>query len=618
MLEAVFSSMTVCSANVNTRYMSLLQHITTTGYRKVTDEDKRRSIKIVNTLALVTALMAGMFGLGCYLFTGNVDLSAPAAIESLLLSTVIVTNRFGKFNAAALALLIINNISIQYYSAIMGRVTEVHLLFIFLVGLSLLVFEKEKLMRILSIGLTIFAFLLGELNMYFGFLSPVVPPEAHSPVQFVIRWVTIPSILMLDLMVIYYYVRNVDRLRKREMLHVQEMLKTVKEHNRRLEILTAKLAKATDAKTVFVRETSHEIRTPLNAIFGISQLLQLKVAQDRSLAPIRQLADHLYAASYNTREIINNVLEFSRIEAGKLDTPQLAAFNVREWVDSTVNMHQYVASVKMVRVKVVVAEDFPLLITGDKILLCKTLNNLLSNAIKFTAQESTVTLDIFKNDNKWCIQVTDQGEGIRADRQSTIFDAFVTERNIFLEGTGLGLHITRHLATSMGGDIQVYSVSGKGTTFTVTLPLQESVERCCNNDNDNDLASVSLTETSILIIEDDKMSQMILSRFLSGLGSRIILAADGMEGLLLAKASRPDIIILDSHIPGLSGKDTLAQIRADEVLKNIPVIIASGDAFKENSEELLLAGANDYLVKPIEFKTLQITLSKYLRANAHL
>jgi CheY-like chemotaxis protein len=170
----------------------------------------------------------------------------------------------------------------------------------------------------------------------------------------------------------------------------------------------------------------------------------------------------------------------------------------------------------------------------------------------------------------------------------------------------------------MGGDIQVYSVSGKGTTFTVTLPLQESVERCCNNDNDNDLASVSLTETSILIIEDDKMSQMILSRFLSGLGSRIILAADGMEGLLLAKASRPDIIILDSHIPGLSGKDTLAQIRADEVLKNIPVIIASGDAFKENSEELLLAGANDYLVKPIEFKTLQITLSKYLRANAHL
>jgi CheY-like chemotaxis protein/two-component sensor histidine kinase len=341
------------------------------------------------------------------------------------------------------------------------------------------------------------------------------------------------------------------------------------------------------------------------------------VEQDRSLAPIRQLADHLYAASYNTREIINNVLEFSRIEAGKIDTPQLETLNVREWLEGIVNMHQYVASVKTVRIRTSIADDIPQIISGDKILLSKTLNNLLSNAIKFTAQESTISLDVFRDDNKWCLQVTDQGEGIRADRLSTIFNAFVTERNIFLEGTGLGLHITRHLATLMGGDIKVYSVMGKGTTFTVNLPLEVPSETTCTNDSDIDADLGSLTDTSILIIEDDKMSQMILSRFLSGLGSRIIVAGDGMEGLLLAKASRPDIIILDSHIPGLSGKDTLAQIRADEMLQHIPVIIASGDAFKENREELLLAGADDYLVKPIEFKALQTTLSKYLRVNAH-
>ncbi|TWV93018.1 ATP-binding protein [Chitinophaga pinensis] len=597
--------------------MSLFQHISTTGYHRVTDEDQRRSLKIVNTLALVTALMAGIFGFGCHFMTRDLQLSAPAIIESLLLSAVILSNRFGKFTIAGLALILINNFSIQYYSAIMGRVTEVHLLFIFLVGLSLLIFEKDRYMRVLSIGLTIFAFLVGEINMYNGFITPVVPPEEHSPVQFVIRWVTIPSILILDLMVIYYYVRNMERQRKKEMLQVQQMLQTVKEHNRELEILTAQLAKATDAKTVFVRETSHEIRTPLNAIFGISQLLQLKVEQDRSLAPIRQLADHLYAASYNTREIINNVLEFSRIEAGKIDTPHLETLNVREWLEGIINMHQYVASVKTVRIKASVAEDIPQVISGDKMLLSKTLNNLLSNAIKFTAQESTITLDVFRDENKWCLQVTDQGDGIRADRLSTIFSAFVTERNIFLEGTGLGLHITRHLATLMGGDIKVYSVMGKGTTFTVHLPLEVPAETACGNDNDVDAELCSLTDTSILIIEDDKMSQMILSRFLSGLGSRILVAGDGMEGLLLAKASRPDIIILDSHIPGLSGKDTLAQIRADELLQHIPVIIASGDAFKENREELLQAGANDYLVKPIEFKTLQVMLSRYLRANAH-
>ncbi|PSL27598.1 ATP-binding protein [Chitinophaga ginsengisoli] len=596
--------------------MNLLQLLTTAGYSKVHDEDKRRTIKIVNTLSLVTAAMSGAFGLGCFITTGNVAISAPAVIECSLLSAIILMNGLGQYTAAGVSLIIINNVSIQYYSAIMGRVTEVHLLFIFLVGLSLLVFEKDKPRRVFSIAFTIFAFLIGEINMYNGFISPVVPPEDHTNAQFIIRWVTIPSILILDLLVIYYYVRNIERLRMREMLHVQEMLDTVKEHNRDLEILTAQLAKATDAKTVFVRETSHEIRTPLNAIFGISQLLQLKVEQDRSLAPIRQLADHLYAASYNTRDIINNVLEFSRIEAGKLDTPQAGPLNVKEWMEGIINMHQYVASVKTVKVKATLDPEIPQLIMGDKILLTKTLNNLLSNAIKFTRQESTVTLDVFQNEYKWCLQVTDQGEGISTERQSTIFDAFVTERNIFLEGTGLGLHITRHLVTSMGGEIKVYSKIGKGTTFTVILPLKIP-SAICNNAIDNDSRSVALTDTSILIIEDDKMSQMVLSRFLSGMGSRIILAADGLEGLLLARASRPDIIILDSHIPGMSGKDTLAQIRTDDVLKNVPVIIASGDAFKENSEELLQAGANEYLVKPIDFKVLHSTLSKYLRANAH-
>jgi signal transduction histidine kinase/ActR/RegA family two-component response regulator len=595
--------------------MNLLQLLTTTGYSKVLNEDDRRTVKIVNTIALITAAMSGAFGLGCFMTTGNAAMSAPAIIECCLLSAVILTNFWGKYAAAGLALIIINNVSIQYYSAIMGKVTEVHLLFIFLVGLSLLVFEKDKPRRVFSISFTIFAFIIGEINMYNGFIAPIVPSEEHTNIQFVIRWITIPSILILDLVVIYYYVRNIDRLRMREMLHVRRMLDTVKEHNKDLETLTAQLAKATDAKTVFVRETSHEIRTPLNAIFGISQLLQMKVEQDRSLAPIRQLADHLYAASYNTRDIINNVLEFSRIEAGKLDTPQAAPLNVREWMDGIVNMHQYVASVKTVKINAAVDKEVPQLIMGDKILLTKTLNNLLSNAIKFTPQESTVTLDIYRSEYRWCMQVTDEGDGIRADRQSTIFDAFVTERNIFLEGTGLGLHITRHLVNSMGGEIKVYSKIGNGTTFTVMLPLRMPTAISFNNEVDEDAGSVSLTDTSILIIEDDKMSQMVLSRFLSGMGSRIIVAADGVEGILLAKASRPDIIILDSHIPGMSGKDTLAQIRRDEELKNIPVIIASGDAFKENSEELLLAGANDYLVKPIDFKVLHTTLSKYLRAN---
>lgn len=596
--------------------MNLLQRIVTTGCNNSLHEDKKRSISIVNTLCLTTAFMAIAFSTCCFFLTGKSSIVAPAMIEAVLLLSIIFLNYLKKYTAAVIAMILINNISIQYYSAVMGRVTEVHLLFIFLVGLSMLLFETPR-MRKLGIGITIFCFLIGEINMYNGFILPIAPVNEHTATQFIIRWVTIPSILLLDLMVIYYYVKNVDRLRKRETRHVQEMLKKVEEHNKELELLTAKLAKATDAKTVFVRETSHEIRTPLNAIFGISQLLQMKAEEECSLAPIRQLVDHLYAASYNTREIINNVLEFSRIEAGKQDTPQPAPFNIRDWVEGIVNMHQYVANVKMVKIRYAIADAMPEMINGDKILLTKTLNNLLSNAIKFTSQESEVRLLVYAVEDQWFLEVTDEGEGISTERQSTIFNAFVTERNIFLEGTGLGLHITKHLATVLGGDVKVRSVIGKGTTFTVMLPLHVVAV-------DNDIIKlqeqeqfINLNDTSILVIEDDKMSQMILSRFLCGLGSRVVLAQDGIEGLLLAKASRPDIIILDSHIPGMSGKDTLEQIRKDVLLKNVPVIIASGDPFKEASEEMLKAGADEYIVKPIEFKALHATLTKYLQAGAH-
>lgn len=597
--------------------MNLLQRIVTTGCSNVKGtslqevEDTQRTIRIVNTLCLICAVMCLSFSLCCHYLIGNQIFVWPAFLEAAAFFCIIGLNGGGKHTLASMLLIIVNNVTIQYYSAIMGRVTEIHLLFIFLIGLSLLLFQTPSLRRI-TIAITIGSFLAGEINMYFGFYPPVLDITNSFPTEFVIRWLTIPGILILDLLVFSFYVRNEDRLRNREMLRVQEMLETVRLHNADLEELTAKLARATDAKTVFVRETSHEIRTPLNAIFGISQLLQLKVAKDRNLAPIRQLADHLYAASFNTREIINNVLEFSRIEAGKADTAQNTSLDIREWLLNAVNIHQYIAGIKMVRIRYNIAEEMPEFLMVDKLLLTKMLNNLLSNAIKFTASESNVTIHIFLKADRWYITVADQGDGISEDRLATIFDAFVSERNIFLEGTGLGLHITRHLAEAMGGTIEVASKKGVGTTFTVSLPLEETMALPGKDGKEWPERMLNLNETSILIIEDDKMSQMILTRFLCSLGSRVTVAGDGMEGMLLGRASKPDIIILDAHIPGMSGKDTLTHIREDDVLKNVPVIIASGDAFNEASEEMMNAGANEYLVKPIEFKALHATLTKYI------
>lgn len=597
--------------------MNLLQHIVTTGCGNVKGtslqevEDTQRTIRIVNTLCLIGAVICLSLGVCCHYLVGNHFSLWLAFVEAATFLSIICLNGFGKHTLASIWLIVVNNVTIQYFSALMGRVTEIHLLFIFLIGLSFVLFQTP-LLRKTTMAITIGAFLAGEMNMFFGFYPPILDGSQSFMAAFGIRWATIPAILLLDLFIFDCYIRQLDRVRNRQVLQVREMLDNARSRNIELEALTGQLVRATDAKTVFVRETSHEIRTPLNAIFGISQLLQLKVAKDRNLAPIRQLADHLYAASFNTREIINNVLEFSRIEAGKADTAQNTSLDIREWLDNAVSIHQYIAGIKMVRIRYNIAEDMPEFLMVDKLLLTKMLNNLLSNAIKFTTVESKVAVHIFRKADRWYITVADQGEGISEEKQATIFDAFVSERNIFLEGTGLGLHITRHLAEAMGGTIDVKSQEGAGTTFTVCLPLEGAMECPGKDGKECPERMMNLNATNILIIEDDKMSQMILTRFLHSLGSRVTVAGDGMEGMLLGRASKPDIIILDAHIPGMSGKDTLTHIREDDVLKNVPVIIASGDAFNEASEEMMNAGANEYLLKPIEFKALHATLTKYI------
>jgi signal transduction histidine kinase len=597
--------------------MNLLQRIVTTGCGNTKGaslqevEDNQRVIRIVNTLCLICAVMSVSFGICCHYLIGDQIFVWPALIEAVAFLSIICLNGLGKQTLASIFMILVNNLTIQYYSAVMGRVTEVHLLFIFLIGLSLLLFSEASL-RKLTIGITIACFLAGEINMYSGYFPPVLNVNSSYNTQFVIRWVTIPSILVLDMLVISFYVKHADRLRAREKEHVQEMLDTVTKHNADLEVLSKQLAAATTAKTMFVRETSHEIRTPLNAIFGISQLLQLKISQDRSLGHIRLLADHLYAATFNTREIVNNVLEFSRIEAGKAESAQYEALHIVDWIDNIVNIQQYVAGVKSVRIRYYLADDMPELIMADKMLITKVLNNLLCNAIKFTRPESRVIIDIYHETDKWFIKVTDRGVGIASDRIDTIFDAFVSERNIFLEGTGLGLHITSHLVELMGGTISVTSDKDKGTTFTVGLPMEEVNTLPAFEEKIFPVRGISLRSSTILVIEDDTMSQMILSRYLSSLGSRVMVACDATEAMMLGRAAKPDIIILDAHIPGMSGKELVSLIREDDIMKQVPVIIASGDAFNGASEEMIMAGANDYLMKPIEFKALHATITKYM------
>ncbi|PSL45352.1 signal transduction histidine kinase [Chitinophaga niastensis] len=545
------------------------------------DDEQKKVTKMVNTFSIITITLCFLFGIIIYAATGKMGLLLPAFIEGITFTSVIFLNSIRKPVMASIAFIAINNVAIVYFSAVLGMITEVHLLFIFLLGASLMLFKTRPLI-IASVIIAFLSLIACEVNYYYTFVDPTI--KGHDQ-QFIIRWITIPAILFLDIATVFLYVKK-------------------------LRVLNKKLEKATNEKTIFVRETSHEIRNPLNAIYGISQDLMMRVHKEEKYSDIKQEIEHLYSATHNVLQIINNILAISKIEEGASHDIQNEAFNVRELMADKIIVYQYIADIRGVKIKLDIHEGMPADIIADKGKLTQVLNNLLFNAIKFTKTNSIITISLARDNDQWQVLVRDQGAGIGQKQLLTLFTPFVAGKSDF-EGTGLGLPITKKYVELMGGKIVVNSVVDEGTAFIVRLPLT-----ICENALPTTKPSfMELTlhkGLKCLVIDDNEMSQLILASFLRRLGFIIISASNGVEGVNKAMDEKPDIIFIDSYMPGLSGKETLQTIREIPELKNIPVVAVSGDAFQESINDMLGAGASDYITKPIELKLLNSTLNKLL------
>lgn len=394
-----------------------------------------------------------------------------------------------------------------------------------------------------------------------------------------------------------------------------------------LESLRAHLTTARDdaenanaAKSAFLREISHEIRNPLNAIIGISYLL-LNDKGNKNKVPqsIVSYIENIYTSSHSLLEIINNVLELAKIEAGKTDDIRQESFALRDWVRSVVTIYQNAAKLKDVSLQLQIDNGLPTHILGDRVHLTQILNNLLANAIKFTPADKKVTLYCFKkNAQQWCIRVADEGVGIAKEKQGLIFQPFEqADKTIYHKfgGTGLGLAISKRIAELMGGEIEVWSQPGEGTAFTVTLPLQiEKNHQLQETVPGKKQFSALSSGKRILLMEDNQTNQMIMERFFANLGIQILIADNGQDGVAMTRAHMPDLIIMDMHMPKLTGREALKLIREDPALRHIPIIAISADAFREQQEVALKAGVNEYLIKPVEFDRLYEVVDKYLDA----
>ncbi|HPH96349.1 MAG TPA: histidine kinase N-terminal 7TM domain-containing protein [Anaerolineaceae bacterium] len=372
---------------------------------------------------------------------------------------------------------------------------------------------------------------------------------------------------------------------------------------------------ANQAKSTFLANMSHELRTPLNAIIGYSEML-IEEAQDSGQEDLLPDLNKIRSAGKHLLTLINDILDLSKIEAGKMQL-HLEAFNVEDLVNDAISTARPLVE-KNENNLILNLPDHIGVMFADMTKVRQILFNLLSNASKFTQNgDITVTITSQLKDGIDGVRfiVQDSGIGMDPAQVSKLFQPFIqadasTTRKF--GGTGLGLTITRYFCRMMGGSIDVSSVPGQGSTFSVWLPrtvIDEKVEILSNQDtHPQPRGNRRLAANTILVVDDDPAARELLERFLSREGFTVVSAGSGEDALRMAREVHPVVITLDVMMPGLDGWAVLTTLKADPQLADIPVIMLT---MIDNKQLGYALGASEYLVKPVDRSRLIALLNKY-------
>jgi signal transduction histidine kinase/CheY-like chemotaxis protein len=370
---------------------------------------------------------------------------------------------------------------------------------------------------------------------------------------------------------------------------------------------------ANRAKSGFLANMSHELRTPMNAIIGYSEMLT-EQAEDRGDTAIVPDLKKINAAGYHLLGLINDVLDLSKIEAGRMDL-YLETFDVAAMVQAVASTIQPLVERNANTLGIRCAPDVGSM-HADLTKVRQALFNLLSNACKFTTG-GTIDIDVRREPDGWLVfVVSDSGIGMTPEQCARVFESFTqADPSIAAKygGTGLGLTITSKFCEMMGGSIAVQSEAGKGTAFTVRLPADVQDRRTDTTAvGTNQPAAAPDRATpapmTALVIDDDPVVRDLMQSFLGKEGYRVLAAANGEEGLRLARELHPSAITLDVIMPGLDGWSVLSQLKSDPELAETPVILLT---ITDNKNMGYALGASDYLTKPIERDRLLATLRKH-------
>ena len=354
---------------------------------------------------------------------------------------------------------------------------------------------------------------------------------------------------------------------------------------------------ANRAKSAFLANMSHELRTPLNGILGYAQILQrdkdLNDRQRAGVTVIRQSGEHLLT-------LINDILDLGKIEAGKAEL-YLVDIQLSRFVQTIIGIIGVKAAQKGLDLVCDMAPDLPQGIRVDERRLRQVLLNLLSNAVKFTDHGQVVLRLRFVPPSRVCFTVQDTGIGIAADQLDAIFRPFEQAGHALrrLGGTGLGLTISRQYARLMGGDIQVESRVGQGSTFWFELDVK-TVMTEATPVSGKVVVGYAGSRRKILVVDDIAENRATVVDLLAPLGFEVAEASNGREGLEMAQALRPDLILMDIVMPEMDGLETTQRLRTLDAFKDVPIVALSASVSETDSEKSRAAGMNAFLPKPID------------------
>ncbi len=382
--------------------------------------------------------------------------------------------------------------------------------------------------------------------------------------------------------------------------------------------------KANAAKSLFLANMSHEIRTPMSAVIGMTELALRTALDDKQFNYISKAN----FAAKNLLGIINDILDISKIEAGKLEIEQ-TLFELSDVFSQVTELIQHKADEHLINFQVISAKELPDALIGDPLRLRQVIINLCNNAVKFSNQGSAVTLKAELKDRSddqlvLLFSVADQGIGIPADRVDSLFDSFTqvdssTSRQY--GGTGLGLSISQQLVHLMGGEIWVESEPGVGSTFYFTVSLK--TDQCADNRHSlaevkNELVKASIAKLNgcrVLLVDDNEINQEMERDLLEDIGVIVVSAYNGEEAVDVLLHEEFDLVLMDCQMPVMDGYRATRLIRTSGQYDNLPIIAMTADVMPDDIERAGNCGMDDHIAKPVDIDQMFITMAKWLHKS---